>query len=270
MGQLRKKDEGAPILMSNLLEGYTVYGKNTTYSDGFEITMEMRDDVPESKQIRLVEDVARTWGEGVIATKETLAAEYFNKGGYTAGNVCFNGSAQGETDPSGNFIYDGKPFFALSGNNHPAKSGSTYYNSLALDLSSTNLQTAYNQMAVTNAYNERGEKISLVPDILLIPPQLKFTAASILESNNVVNSANNDINVVKNIVTPVVWNYLTDTNAWFLGKAKKGIVWLERKSPTIETYIDSTTKSVYVTIIARWGRMVENWRFWVGSQLSTS
>lgn len=270
-GQPREKKVGDKILISNPMEGYTVYVKNRTFADGIEFTMEMTEDMSPTKIANVVQEVARGWGEGVIAAKETYAAKLFNYGGYTAGNDVFNGTITGVVDdPTGDLCYDGKPFFALSGNNHPAKSGSTYYNSLALALSSTNLQTAYNLMTVTNAYNERGEKVSIRPDTLLIPPNLRFTAKTILESDNIVSSANNDINVTKGIVTPIEWPYLTDTDAWFLGKAKTGLVWLERKEPVIDSYIDDSTKNTYVTIVARWGAGMTNWRYWVGSQLSTS
>lgn len=271
MGQLREVPEGNDILESNLMEGYTVYGKNRMFGDSYKITLQMVEDTPPEKIGNITQSISKTWGDGIVATKETFAAKFFNYGGYTAGHDVFNNTITGvQDDPTGDLGYDGKPFFALSGNNHPAKSGSTYYNSLALALSSTNLQTAYNIMAVTNAYNERGEKIEIMPDVLLIPPDLRFTAKTILESDNVVSSANNDINVTKGIVTPVEWHYLTDTNAWFLGKAKSGLTWMERKQPVIDVYQNDMNKNYYVTIHARWGAYMDNWRFWVGSQLSTS
>ena len=272
LGQLSERPEGDNIVASNPLEGYTVYGKPRTFSDSFYLTMEFVEDTPPEKMANAMRDTASTWGEGVVNSKESFAAQFFNYGGYTSGHDTFNNSITGVvTDPQGDLIYTGKPFFALSGNNHPAKDGSTYYNSLgALGLSSANLQTAYNLMTNTNNYNERGEKIALKPDTLLIPPALRFTAKNILEAESQTNSGNNDINPTQNLVKPIEWQYLTDTDGWFLGKKQKGIRFLERKSPVIDFYQDEISKKFYGTIDARWGGTVTDWRFWVAANISTS
>lgn len=271
MGQLSERSEGNQIIESNPLEGYTVYGKNRTFSDSFSLTAEFVEDTPKEKIANIMQNIASTWGEGVINSKESFAAKFFIYGGFLAGNDVFNNSITGVvTDPTGDLGYDGKPFFALSGNNHPAKNGSTYYNGLALALSSTNLQTAYNLMTVTNNRNERGEIVSIQPNVLVIPPSLRFTAKTILESEHIVGSGNNDVNVTQNILQPIEWQYLTDTDAWFIGKAQKGLVWQERKPFVIDFYQNETNKKYYATIDARWGARMDNWRYWVGSNFSTS
>ena len=272
MGQLTERGEGDTIVSSNPLEGYTVYGKARTFSDSFSLTAEFVADTPPEKVANIMQDIAGSWGEGVINSKETFAANFFNYGGYTAGHDIFNGTITGVvTDPTGDLSYTGKPFFALSGNNHPAKDGSTYYNSLgALSLTAANLQTSYNLTTNTNNYNERGEKIALKPTMLLIPPALRFTARTLLESEQETNSANNDINPVQNLVQPLEWQYLTDTDGWFLGTAGKGIDFLERKAPVIDFYQNETNKKFYATIDARWGAQVSNWRYWNAANISTS
>ena len=137
-------------------------------------------------------------------------------------------------------------------------------------MTSTNLQTGYNQITNTNNFDERGEKISLRPDVLLIPSSLRFTARTILESDNVVGSANNDINVTQNLVEPIEWQYLTDTDGWFLGHKQKGVRFLERKAPVIDFYQDETDKKFYATVDARWGATVLDWRYWYAANISTS
>lgn len=271
MGQLSERPEGEEIVNSNALEGFTVYAKNRTYSDSFSLTMETQEDTPAEKIANLLRDLATTWSEGVTATKETYAANVFNYGGYTAGNAIFNGtitgvSNNGVADPSGDFIYDGKPFFALSGNNHTAKNGSTYYNATANAFSSANLQTAYQLMTVTNNRNERGEIISLMPDTILFNPNLRFSVRQVLENTDTANLKSN----VQGLLKPIEWHYLTDTDAWYVGKAKKGIKFMERKAPVIDFYQDEKSKKYYATIDTRFGVMVNNWRFWVSNNLATS
>lgn len=272
MGKLSERDEGNDIQVSNPLEGFTAYAKMRSFSDGFYLPDVAVDDAAKDKTAAMLQDLAKTWAQGVIAAKESFAAQFFNYGFYTAGHATFNGSVTGVvSDPSGDLCYDSKPFFAASGNDRTAKSGSTYYNSLgASALSSANLQTAYNLITNTNNRSERNEIVQIMPDTLLIPPALRFTAKTILESELVVGSANNDINVTQNLVTPIEWQYLTDTDAWFLAKRQKGIKWYDRKAPVIDFFQDEISKKYYATIDARWGAMVYNWRYWVGANGSTS
>ena len=273
LGKLSERSEGDQIVASNAMEGYTVVCKARDFSDSFYMTMEFVEDSTPEKIANVMKGFAATWGEGVVSTKEAFAAKFFKYGGYTAGrHDTFDNSITGVvTDGSGDLIYDGKPFFALSGNNHPAKNGSTYYNSLgALSLTSANLQTAYTLMTATNNRNERGEIVSIKPDILLIPPQLHFTAKTLLESELIVGAANNDKNAVQNLVQPVEWQYLSDTDGWFLGKKQKGLKFYERKSPVIDFYQDEKDKKYYATIDTRFGAVVDNWRYWVAANISTS
>ncbi len=272
LGQLSERNEGDDIIASNPLEGFTVIGKARTFSDSFFLAQEFVEDTDPQKMANAMSDFAATWAQGVVNSKENFASNFFNKGGFTAGHDVFNNNISGVVnDPENDLIYTGKPFFALTGNNHTAKDGSTYFNSGGvLSLTSTNLKTGYNRMTISNAFSERGEKIMLRPDVLLHPPNLRFTAKTILESDAVVGSANNDINDVQALVQPLEWNYLTDTDGWFLGHKQKGLRFLERKAPVIDFYQDEVSKKFYATIDARWGGVVTDWRFWYAANISTS
>ena len=273
LGQLSERPEGNDIVASNPLEGYTVITKARTFSDSFYLTMEFVEDSTPEKMSSVMQGFASTWAQGVVNSKETFAAKIFNYGGFTSGrHDTFDNTITGViTDSSGDLIYTGKPFFALTANNHPAKDGSTYFNSLgALSLTSANLQTAYNRITNTNNYDERGEKVALSPDTLLIPPALRFTAQTLLASELLPGGANNDINVTQNLVSQLEWQYLTDTNGWFVGARGKGLKFVERKSPVIDFFQDDLSKKYYATIDARFGASVNDWRHWVASNISTS
>ena len=271
MGQLSERKEGDEIIASNPLEGFTVYSKNRTFSDSYSLTAEFVKDTPKQKIANVMMELSKGWGQGLINSKEVTAAKVFNNGGLTAGHDIFNGSITGTiTDPTGDLAYDGKPFFNLTGNARSSKSGSTYYNGHALNLSSDNLQTVYSLMTDTNNEDERGDKISLIPDTLLIPPALKFTAKNILQAEHIVGSANNDINTSQDLLSPIQWQYLTDTNAWFVGLKGKGLKFMNRQPAEIDFYQNETNKKFYATIDARWGIEMNNWRYWSGSNFSTS
>jgi len=68
--------------------------------------------------------------------------------------------------------------------------------------------------------DERGLLIAARPKRLLVPPALMFTATRLLESDQRVATADNDINAVRSLgAVPEgysVNHYLTDSDAWFI------------------------------------------------------
>lgn len=269
LGELDEVAESEAIQADQLMEGYTTYGKIRKFAKKLHLSQELIEDHQKVKN--LLKDAASGWGSATNRTLERFYAKFFNYGGYTAGHECYNHSISGIlTDSTGLLSYDGKPFFALSGNNHPSKGGGTYYNSQALDLTPDNFETVYNLMTITNSFNERDEEIVIMPTVLLVPHNLKFTAQRILESERKPSSMDNDVNVLQDIVKLVTWRYLTDTNAWFLGCAGKGLVALKRRAPKVDFYYDEDTETYKAKVSMRYGCMDQNWRYWFGCNLSTS
>jgi phage major head subunit gpT-like protein len=160
--------------------------------------------------------VVGTWKESLIRTKDRFYVNFFNSGALTAGHDVFNNTITGLIDDtSGDVIYDGLPFFDTV---HPDKVGGTYSNhTAARALNHDNLETTWETFTADNNRDERGNEIELMPNILLIPPYLKFTSDRILKSTNIPDSADNDINAMQNLVTPMVWQRLSDSDGWFLG-----------------------------------------------------
>jgi len=243
LGDLVERPEGNDIVFEKVQQGRMKYMKNRTFSKGVEFTKQQVDDMPEWVAAR-IQDYTRTWGESVRRTKEKFAASFFNYGGYTAGHEIFNGSVPGVvTDPSGDLLYDGKPFFNLANNTRSSLNGGTYYNGIALSLSSANLQTAFNLMTLTNNRNENDERISIRPTTILHNGASRFTLENVLKAAGQTGSANNDINPTQNLVTPIEWEYLSTNTAWYLGTPKKGLAWLERQIPVIDFYQDPKNKN---------------------------
>jgi len=271
LGDLVELPEGDDIIFEHIGEGRVIVGINKSFAKGFELSKVAVADFPKERTADIMKELAGQWADSVIRSKEKFAASFFNNGGLLAGHKAFNNSIPGViTDPTGNLGYDGKPFFALSGNNHVSLNGGTYFNSVALALTSANLTTVNTSYRSTNNRDESDEVISLRPDTLLVPPSLGPASKVILQSQSIPGSANNDINVNAGLLNPIEWDYLTDTDAWFVGAAGKGLQWRDRQMPVIDFYQDSRNKNYYATIDARWGAWMDNWRFWYGSQLSTS
>jgi len=65
--------------------------------------------------------------------------------------------------------------------------------------------------------DDRGELINVMPDILLVPPELEDEAYALTKSEFKPGSGDNDRNFVNAMgLQVVVWDYLTDANNWFM------------------------------------------------------
>lgn len=221
-----------------------------------------------------VASAAGRFGQGFQRKKEQIAADLFIYGAYTAGRLAtFDGSFPGHADTYPKFIYDGKPWLAASGNGHPLflDSSVTKYNKTANSLTSTNLETARILMSRTNAVDEANQVIRVDPDVLVVPPELTQTAEIILNSVQAPGSANNDTNTMRGRFALKQWRYLTDTDGWFLGQAKKGLRFYDSGDPMIHvSEPDKKTGDVTIRFVSYAGAGVTDWRSWTGHNISAS
>ena len=193
------KSEGAAVEYDNAQEAFTARYTHETVAMGFAITEEASEDnLYDSLGARYTKALARA----MAYTKQVKAAAVLNKGFTGTGNPTYG---------------DGKVLFATD---HPLVSGGTNSNRFTTgsDLNETSLEDAVIQIAAWT--DERGLLIAAKPRKLIIPPALQFVATRILETQQRVGTADNDINaIVTTGAIPegyTVNHYLTDTNAFFL------------------------------------------------------
>jgi len=267
LGELLEKPEGEDLQADAPMESYTIVCKNRSYGRLVRFSYET---VEDSKKVdNILMTTVGTWGARVPSTKEKFYAQFFNHGAKTAGRDVFNNAITGVVDdPSGNLIYDGDPFFSTS---HTSRAGTSYANySESNALTHANLQTIWSTFHNTNNRDERDNIIVLKANTLLIPPALRFTAQVILESTLIPDSAENDTNVLKAIVQPLEWAYLTDTDSWYLGIAKQGLMATDREDVSLDFWQDETNKDYFASIFTRWGGVVTNWRQWYANNVSST
>ena len=259
--------EGQPINFVSPREGWTTYVKYWTYSAGLTFTFEaIQDTVKLGNKIK---QLASMWGRELRVAKETLAARIFNEGGNLSGDFAFNGSYVGESDPSGDLVYDGKPLFNLTGNARTTKGGQTYYNSVAgLSVTPANFETIYNLMSDTNSKDEEGRESENEVDTFLSRPGANhFAAQKALTSERLAGVQLNDINpyvgLIKNIWK---WSYLESAeNAFFVGKAQHpSLEFHERMAPLMRFFDDNDTNGYKASTMSRFGVWIKAgaWRAW--------
>ena len=210
-GLLRVKPEGAAIEYDSARQGFTTRYNHVVYSLGFIITREIFDD----DQYDVVgKRRAQALAFSVRQTKEIIGANVLNN--------AFSGS------------YTGGDGVALISNAHPNVSGGTWSNrpTTYADLSEASLEQAY--IDIANFTDDRGLRIAVIPNKLIVPVTLTFEAERILKTARRVGTANNDINVINQMgMFPGgvhVNHYLTDTDAWFIKtNAKNGLKYFERR-----------------------------------------
>lgn len=262
----RHTSEGQDITFESPLEGWTSYVKYHTYSKGLSFAPEAVEDTV--KLGNVLKDVAATWGRRVRQSKERLASGVFNNGGDLSGSFEFNGSWTGNTDPSGNLLYDSKPFFNLTGNTRTTKDGNTYYNSVAsLTVTPANFETVYNLLTATNNKDEEGIPVGNKPDTMLTRDGADHLAAKriLLTTQGLPGGQLNDKNIYEGMLKNIwSWSYL-DESAFYIGKAQAPeIEFHERMAPEIRFFRNENNAGYKASIRVRFGIHLkpQSWRRW--------
>ncbi len=197
--------------------------RHETFSKGFLVEKELVDD----ELYGQINKFAKRLGVRANQTVDIDAAGLFNRA-FTA-------------DPN---AYKGE---ALIGT-HTRLDGGTRTNFLgALALNEPNLEIAHKLAA--EQVDERGIKIRMNPDTLVVPRSLELTARKILGTTYMPDAgttgntyAKNDINPLKGRYKIVVLDYLTDPNAWFLLDSKiHELNFFWREKPNFKNQTDFDT-----------------------------
>lgn len=222
------KTEGSGVAYDEQEQGFVSRYTHVTYGLGFIITREMYEDgIAVTVALRRANALAFS----IRQTKEIIGANILNRAfnaNYTMGSNS-----------------DGKELCATD---HPNKSGGIWRNELtiAADLSEAALEQACIDIAAFTT--DRGLKIAIMPQKLIIPTALEFDAMRILESIGQSGTANNDINALrasKKFPKGIAVNhYLTDADAWFIQtNCPDGLKYMERRPDAFGTENDFDTEN---------------------------
>ena len=225
-GSAPVKQEGSAITFDDAQEAYTARYTHETIALAFSITEEAIED---NLYDRLASRYTKALARSMANTKQV-------KGAATLNNAFDNTFTGG----------DGKELCATD---HPLVNNGSLRNepSTDADLNETSLENALIDIAAF--VDERGLKVSVRGQKLIIPPALQFVADRLLESTLRPGTADNDINATRNMgMLPkgyVVNHYLTDTDAWFIRTdAPRGFIHFERTPMSTKMEGDFDTGNV--------------------------
>jgi hypothetical protein len=196
-GNARDKSEGQGVAYDQASEGFTARYTHETVALAFSLTEEaVEDNLYDRLGARYTKALARSMAH----TKQVKAANVLNN--------AFSSSFLGG---------DGKSLVATD---HPLAGGGTFSNrpSAFSDLNETSLENAL--ISISTFVDDRNMILALQGTKLVVPPQLQFVADRLLETPGRVETADNDINAIRNMgLLPqgyAVNHFLTDTDAFFV------------------------------------------------------
>ena len=196
-GNARDKSEGQGVAYDQASEGFTARYTHETVALAFALTEEaVEDNLYDRLGARYTKALARSMAH----TKQVKAANVLNN--------AFNSS------------FTGGDGVELVSNAHPLAGGGTFSNrpSAYADLNETSLENAL--ISISTFVDDRNMILALQGTKLVVPPQLQFVADRLLDTPGRVETADNDINAIRNMgLLPqgyAVNHFLTDTDAFFV------------------------------------------------------
>jgi phage major head subunit gpT-like protein len=196
-GQFSVVPEGGDTRYDEALPGFNKTYIHAQYSLGFRVTKVAMDD----DKFGVVRKLATELGRSAKETKEVTVANIINTGFTT------------------NIGPDGVSLFNVA---HPLIGGGFQSNRLsyATDPDVTSIQLSLTGMR--QMVDHRGKKLRIPPKKAIFPPNLEFIGAELLGGDTRSDTANRAINAFKrrsgmpSFDTWMVWDYLSDPDAWFL------------------------------------------------------
>ena len=250
-GSAPLKTEGQGVAFDTASEGYTSRYVHSTVALAFSLTEEAQEDnLYDSLGRRYVRALARSMQN----TKEIQGADVLN-------NAFDTGVTGG----------DGQPLIATA---HPLAGGGTLANreTTMADLNETSLENML--ISISEFTDDKGLQISVQATKMIVPPQLVFVADRILNSDQRVGTADNDINAIKNTgVLPggySVNHYLSDPDAFFIltsiTEAGEGLKMFQRTPMETTMEPDFTTGNIRYKARERYSFGFSDFRGVFGSQ----
>jgi phage major head subunit gpT-like protein len=222
-------------------QGYKTTLTHEEYVQGFKIERKLVED----DQYGLFQDRPQELAMSAMRTRETHAASVFV-------NAFTDAYAGGD---GVGLVSDAHPA-------SPANAASTQDNEGTLALTYANVEAVRQLMRAWK--DDRGNLIPVSPDTLLVPAELEKTAFEIVRTANVPDTTDYKANFVAGFIRQVVvWDYLSDANAWFVidsMRMKQSLKWLDRVP--LEFALDPTSN---FRLESRWRgymRYSYGWKDW--------
>ena len=244
------------VTYDDVQQGYDVKYEFSEFSKGFKVERKLFDD----DMYNIINRKPAGLALAAKRTKEKYAASVFND--------AFGGT--GSIVVAGTTILNNTESLSLCNDAHTSTTTSTTqdnYGSTAL--SATAVEAT--RILMTGVKDDRDNLISVQPDLILVPRALEETGWTIINTKGKVDSAENNGNFHYGKYKLAVWDFLTDTNNWFMidqAMMKMFLNWYTRiglefnQDKSFDTYISKF--SAY----ERYGWGWSDWRWVYGHKVA--
>lgn len=189
-------------------QGYKTTYTHTEYARGFKVERKLVDD----DLYGIINKRPAGLALAAMRKREKDGADIFNNAFATGAGA------------DGQFLCDG------AHPHSPANTASTQNNAGTSALSRASIINTRRLMREFT--DDRGELQQIMPDTLIVPPELEDEAYVEARTPLKTSSADNDLSFVNSLgLNVIVWDYLTDANNWFMvdsAMAKQQLNWFNR------------------------------------------
>lgn len=244
-GMMQLTGEGEAVDYEDPLQMYDVTYTHRKYTKGFKVSEELYED----DQYNIMNKKPKALGRSARRTAEYHAASVFNN--------AFSTSYLGG---------DAKP---LCSTTHPRIDGGTAQsnaNTSGITLTEPNLETGL--IAMREQLDDKGMRIQVMADTILVPVNLEKQANIIVNSNLRSGIADNDLNPYRGKYSVIAWEYITTNDTvWFLiDKSQHQLNWFWRVKPEFKQDVAFDTGMGLYKCRARFSKGWSDWRGVWGSK----
>lgn len=233
-----EKPQGEEITYADPVQGFAKEFVHTVYALGSSVTKEMWTD----EQYNYIRRIPRFLARSMRYTEETLHSNIFNN------------AFSSETTADGLSIINSAHVNAATNStqrNQPSTNS---------DLTQTALEQAF--IDIRDWTDDQDILMMCKPVRLVVPNELMWQAEKILGTSKEPFSADNTVNPMNNKIPYVVWDYLTDPDAWYLLTDCKdgGLISYTRWATSFDRDNEFDTFNLKFLVSKRWSQGCSNWR----------
>lgn len=216
--------------------------------------------------------IQQKFSKGIQIEEELVRFDQYNeikkraKGLARVANYTRNVHGASVLNNAFNSAYKGPDAISLCGA-HPYSpvDATTQSNTGSTALSLAAVDATY--VAMTAWTDDKGNKVAVNPDTLIVPPALRKTALEIVGSEKRPEDANNAINVYKGDFNVIVLPFLTDANNWFMADStlmNEFLNWYDSRKPDFADTVDFDTEVAKYKVVGSWAYGWDHWQFIYG------
>jgi phage major head subunit gpT-like protein len=225
-----QKNEGENSSADAPIEGFA-----TTYIPvEYSLQVSFSQNLVEDDRLGLVHGTYRGLGLSMYQTRQIVGFNVLNNG----------------------FTDTGPDAASLFNSSHTMIGGHTYGNRPSSDISLSIAGLREMEVDLMRQVNHRNINIAVMPQVLVVPPELSHTAKELIKSQDRPDTDNRSTNVHYGLYKIVVSPFLTSATAWlkFLDRiAPETDTWQDKSSGDVNTKIRARFVAKYSDFIGAWG-----------------